>query len=55
MLILQNLPTQEYWYWIGIVVLLGYTILFNVILNLAFAHLNRKSSYVSFFVDMILD
>ncbi|KAJ4751592.1 Pleiotropic drug resistance subfamily G protein [Rhynchospora pubera] len=38
-LILQNLPTQEYWYWIGIGVLVGYTVLFNVVLNLAFAHL----------------
>ncbi|WOL16536.1 hypothetical protein Cni_G25323 [Canna indica] len=35
-----GLSTQEYWYWIGIGVLLGYSIIFNIGFTLALAFLN---------------
>lgn len=41
-LLSHNLPTQDYWYWIGVGVLLAYAILFNALFTLALAFLNRK-------------
>lgn len=41
-LISHNLPTQDYWYWIGVGALLAYAILFNGLFTLALAFLNRK-------------
>ncbi|XP_073114830.1 ABC transporter G family member 51 [Elaeis guineensis] len=37
---LHGLPTQKYWYWLGVGVLLAYSILFNILCTLAFAYLN---------------
>ena len=41
-LISHNLPTQDYWYWIGVGALLAYAVLFNGLFTLALAFLNRK-------------
>lgn len=38
-----GLFTEDYWYWIGIGVLLGYALLFNTLFTLALTYLNRKS------------
>ncbi|WOL16537.1 hypothetical protein Cni_G25324 [Canna indica] len=35
-----GISTHRYWYWIGVGVLLGYSILFNIVLTLALAYLN---------------
>jgi hypothetical protein len=37
-----NLPTGDYWYWIGVGALLAYALLFNVIVTMALIYLNRK-------------
>jgi len=42
---LRSFPTNDYWYWIGIAVLIGYAILFNNVVTLALAYLNRESLY----------
>ncbi|KAK5818388.1 hypothetical protein PVK06_023324 [Gossypium arboreum] len=34
------LPSAGYWYWLGVGVLIGYTLLFNIIVTLALAYLN---------------
>uniref|UniRef100_K4AIA6 ABC transporter domain-containing protein n=1 Tax=Setaria italica TaxID=4555 RepID=K4AIA6_SETIT len=39
-LISHNLPTQDYWYWIGVGALLAYAVLFNGLFTLALAFLN---------------
>lgn len=39
----HSLPTYEYWYWIGVGVLLLYALIFNNAVTLALAYLNRKS------------
>ncbi|KAL6844555.1 hypothetical protein ACP4OV_026228, partial [Aristida adscensionis] len=39
-LLSHNLPMQDYWYWIGVCVLLAYGVLFNVLFTLALAFLN---------------
>ena len=41
-LISHNLPTQDYWYWIGVGALLAYAVLFNGLFTLALTFLNRK-------------
>lgn len=38
----RSLFSENYWYWIGIGALLGYTILFNLLFTLFLAYLNRK-------------
>jgi hypothetical protein len=38
----HSLPTSDYWYWVGVGVLLLYAFLFNNIVTLALAYLNRK-------------
>lgn len=38
----QGLPTQRYWYWVGVGILLAYSILFNILFILAMAYLKRK-------------
>ncbi|KAG7637916.1 ABC transporter G family member 31 [Arabidopsis thaliana] len=45
---LRSFPTNDYWYWIGIAVLIGYAILFNNVVTLALAYLNplRKARAV---------
>ncbi|XP_020113539.1 ABC transporter G family member 51 [Ananas comosus] len=45
---LHSLPTQKYWYWLGVGVLLAYSILFNVLFTLALAYLKplRKAQAV---------
>lgn len=35
----HGIPTQNYWYWLGIGVLLGYSVLFNVLFTLAMTYL----------------
>ncbi|KAJ7959803.1 Pleiotropic drug resistance ABC transporter [Quillaja saponaria] len=44
----QSLPTEDYWYWIGVGVLLIYAFLFNNLVTLALAYLNpiRKARTV---------
>jgi hypothetical protein len=44
-LISHNLPTQDYWYWIGVGALLAYAVLFNALFTLALAFLNRKCGH----------
>lgn len=39
----HSLPAGDYWYWLGVGVLLLYALLFNNIVTLALAYLNRKS------------
>ncbi|EMS53664.1 Pleiotropic drug resistance protein 13 [Triticum urartu] len=39
-LLAHDLGTQNYWYWIGVGVLLAYALLFNVLFTLALAYLN---------------
>lgn len=41
---LRSFPTNDNWYWIGIAVLIGYAILFNNVVTLALAYLNREIS-----------
>lgn len=38
----RGLPTGDYWYWIGVGTLLLYSVLFNSVVTLAVAYLNRK-------------
>ncbi|OVA02681.1 ABC transporter-like [Macleaya cordata] len=38
----HGLPSGDYWYWIGVLVLLLFSILFNNMVTLALAYLNRK-------------
>jgi ABC-type multidrug transport system ATPase subunit len=38
----RSLFSGNYWYWIGVAALLGYTVLFNILFTLFLAHLNRK-------------
>ncbi|CAL4924482.1 unnamed protein product [Urochloa decumbens] len=47
-LISHNLPTQDYWYWIGVAALLAYAVLFNCLFTLALAFLNplRKAQAI---------
>jgi hypothetical protein len=37
----RGLSTNGYWYWIGVGVLTGYTILFNIFVTLALGFLER--------------
>ena len=39
----HSLPTDDYWYWLGVGVMLLYAWFFNNIMTLALAYLNRKS------------
>lgn len=34
--------TKAYWYWIGVVVMIGYTLLFNYLIYLGLAYLKRE-------------
>uniref|UniRef100_F6GUS2 ABC transporter domain-containing protein n=1 Tax=Vitis vinifera TaxID=29760 RepID=F6GUS2_VITVI len=45
----HKLPTHDYWYWLGVCVLLAYSVLFNYLLTLALAYLNRESEKLSCF------
>ncbi|KAK4606103.1 hypothetical protein RGQ29_000394 [Quercus rubra] len=36
----HSLPTDDYWYWIGVAVLLAYSVLFNNLVTFALAYLN---------------
>lgn len=38
----RGIFTREYWYWIGIGALIGYIVLFNVMVTFALQHLSRK-------------
>jgi hypothetical protein len=38
----RGLRTEEYWYWVSVGVLVGYTFLFNILVILALNYLNRK-------------
>jgi len=38
----NSLPTGDYWYWIGIAVLIGYAFFFNNMVTVALTYLNRK-------------
>ncbi|XP_066345250.1 ABC transporter G family member 51 isoform X1 [Miscanthus floridulus] len=44
----HSLPTQDYWYWIGVCALLAYAVLFNALFTLALAFLNplRKAQAI---------
>ncbi|KAG0526217.1 hypothetical protein BDA96_06G126400 [Sorghum bicolor] len=44
----HSLPTQDYWYWIGVCALLAYAVLFNTLFTLALAFLNplRKAQAI---------
>ncbi|KAI3806303.1 hypothetical protein L1987_22202 [Smallanthus sonchifolius] len=37
----HHLPTEDYWYWLGVSALLLYALLFNIIVTLALAYLKR--------------
>lgn len=39
----HNLPAGDYWYWLGVGILLVYALLFNNLVTLALTYLNRKS------------
>lgn len=49
---LHAIPTDGRWYWIGIIALLAYVFLFNSIVTLALAYLNRK--YLMFYWSGLL-
>lgn len=38
----HSLPTGDYWYWLGVGALLLYAFVFNNMVTLALAYLNRK-------------
>ena len=40
---LRSFPTEDNWYWIGVGVLIAYALLFNNIVTVALAYLNRES------------
>ncbi|XP_012839425.1 PREDICTED: ABC transporter G family member 31 [Erythranthe guttata] len=46
---LHSLPSDGYWYWIGIGALLGYALVFNIAVTIALAYLNpiQKSQTIS--------
>ena len=39
----HDLPSGDYWYWLGVGVLLLYAVGFNILVTLALAYLNRMS------------
>ncbi|KAI3954477.1 hypothetical protein MKW92_053462 [Papaver armeniacum] len=39
----HGLPTEDYWYWIGVGVLIGFALLFNNLVTVALAYLNPLS------------
>ncbi|KAA3458575.1 ABC transporter G family member 31-like [Gossypium australe] len=39
----HGLPSAKYWYWLGVGVLIGYAVIFNIIVTLALAYLNPLS------------
>lgn len=43
----HHLPTESYWYWIGVGALLLYALLFNIIVTLALAYLKRKCLFIN--------
>lgn len=49
---LHAIPTDGRWYWFGIIALLAYVFLFNSIVTLALAYLNRK--YLMFYWSGLL-
>jgi len=40
----RGIHTAGYWYWVGIGALIGYTILFNILVTFALGYFNRKLS-----------
>ncbi|GAV89906.1 PDR_assoc domain-containing protein, partial [Cephalotus follicularis] len=38
----HSLPDGEYWYWLGVGILLLYALLFNYLVTVALSYLNRK-------------
>lgn len=38
----HSLPSDDYWYWAGVGILIVYAIFFNNMVTLALAYLNRK-------------
>lgn len=37
----RSLYSQSYWYWIGVLAMLGYTLLFNILFTFFLSYLNR--------------
>lgn len=37
----RGFPRHQYWYWIGVGALIGYTLLFNICFTLALGYLDR--------------
>ncbi len=38
----RGIHTAGYWYWVGIGALIGYMILFNILVTFALGYFNRK-------------
>ena len=53
-LILHSIPNDDYWYWIGVGVLLAYALLFSNIVTLALTYLNRKFKKKKIYLFFIL-
>jgi hypothetical protein len=47
-LIFRAIHTQSYWYWIGVGVLIGFAIFFNLVFTAALHYLNSKSALTRF-------
>jgi hypothetical protein len=48
----SDIFTDKNWYWIGVAVLLGFTIFFNVLFTLTLMYLNRK--YLKYSLNSLL-
>lgn len=47
---LYGIPSDGYWYWLGVGVLLLYAVFFNIMVTLALAYLKRMSQTFMCFV-----
>ncbi|KAL8225145.1 hypothetical protein R6Q57_017702 [Mikania cordata] len=51
----HHLPTEEYWYWLGVGALLLYALFFNIIVTLTLAYLKRKCLFINFSISVAGD
>lgn len=51
----HGMPNDRYWYWLGVGVLLAYTLFFNITVTAALAFLNRMFDTFDYIEDSELD
>lgn len=50
----RGMFTEDYWYWICLGALFGFSLLFNVCFIAALTFLNRKPSYLIIIIDLVM-